>query len=81
MMDEVLKDKFTALQPSVQWKFNKVVWEFIKKSKGKRKNQEIETVTFKALYPLFGAIDIRNSTTERNYALNEDLKNSIGKIE
>ncbi|MFD0940776.1 GAF domain-containing protein [Pedobacter boryungensis] len=73
-MDSVLKDKFTALQPSVQWKFNQVVWDFIKNSKGKKKTQEIETVTFKGLYPLFGAIDIRNSTVERNYALKEDLK-------
>ncbi len=73
-MDEVLKDKFTALQPSVQWKFNQVVWDFLKKSKGKKKAQEIDTVTFKGLYPLFGAIDIRNSTIERNYALKEDLK-------
>ncbi len=79
-MDEVLKDKFTALQPSVQWKFNKVVWDFIKKSKGRKKAQEIETVTFKGLYPLFGAIDIRNSTTERNYALNEDLKIQLARL-
>lgn len=73
-MDAVLKDKFTALQPSVQWKFNQVVWDFLKMSKEKRKATEIETVTFKDLYPLFGAVDIRNSTVERNYALKEDLK-------
>lgn len=79
-MDEVLKDKFTALQPSVQWKFNQVVWNFLKKSKGKKKTLEIETVTFKGLYPLFGAIDIRNSTVERNYALKEDLKIQLAKL-
>ncbi|MES2419306.1 MAG: GAF domain-containing protein [Bacteroidota bacterium] len=79
-MDEVLKDKFTALQPSVQWKFNEVIWDFLKKNKGKKKNQDIETVTFKNLYPLFGAIDIRNSTVERNYALKEDLKVQLVKL-
>jgi hypothetical protein len=79
-MDEVLKDKFTALQPSVQWKFNQVVWDYLKKSKGKKKTQEIETVTFKGLYPLFGAIDIRNSTIERNYALKEDLKIQLARL-
>lgn len=79
-MDEILKDKFTALQPSVQWKFNLAVWNFLKKSKGKKKTQEIETVTFKGLYPLFGAVDIKNSTTERNYALNEDLKIQMAKL-
>jgi len=79
-MDAVLKDKFTALQPSVQWKFNQVVWDFLKKSKGRKKTIEIETVTFKGLYPLFGAIDIRNSTIERNYALKEDLKIQLEKL-
>lgn len=73
-MDNVLKDKFTALQSSVQWKFNLVVWDYLKKSKNKKKTLEIDTVTFKGLYPLFGAIDIRNSTIERNHALKEDLK-------
>lgn len=79
-MDEVLKDKFTALQPSVQWKFNQVVWDFLKKNKGKKKTQEIDTVTFKGLYPLFGAIDIRNSTVERNFALQADLKVQLEKL-
>lgn len=79
-MDEILKDKFTALQPSVQWKFNQVVWDFLKKNKGKKKTQDIDVVTFKGLYPLFGAIDIRNSTVERNYALQEDLKVQLEKL-
>ncbi len=79
-MDEILKDKFTALQPSVQWKFNQVVWDFLKKSKGNKKAQAIDTVTFKGLYPLFGAIDIRNSTVERNFALQEDLKVQLEKL-
>ncbi len=79
-MDEVLMDKFTALQPSVQWKFNEQVWEFIKKNKGNKNAQDIETVTFKNLYPLFGAIDIRNSTVERNQALKEDLKLQLNKL-
>lgn len=79
-MDSVLKDKFTALQPSVQWKFNQVVWDYLKKSRNKKKTNEIDTVTFKGLYPLFGAIDIRNSTIERNYALKEDLKVQLAKL-
>ncbi|MBC7615923.1 MAG: hypothetical protein H7202_07645, partial [Pedobacter sp.] len=79
-MDEILKDKFTALQPSVQWKFNAAVWTFLKRSKGKKKAQEIETVTFKGLYPLFGAVDIRNSTVERNFALQQDLKIQLEKL-
>jgi len=72
-MDEVLMDKFTALQPSVQWKFNEAVWHFLQSQNSNSKVKEIETVTFKHMYPLFGAVDIRNSTTERNIALKDDL--------
>ncbi|WP_053058192.1 hypothetical protein [Pedobacter sp. BMA] len=72
-MDEVLMDKFTALQPSVQWKFNEAVWHFLQQQNSNSKVKEIETVTFKHMYPLFGAIDIRNSTIERNRALKDDL--------
>lgn len=79
-MDEVLKDKFTALQPSVQWKFNEAVWKYVKGNRNKRKNSEIDTVTFKSLYPLFGAIDIKNSTIERNHALKLDLKVLLEKL-
>jgi len=72
-MDAVLMDKFTALQPSVQWKFNEAVWHFIQQNKNNKKHAQIETVMFKNMYPLFGAVDIRNSTTERNQALKEDM--------
>jgi hypothetical protein len=76
-IETVIKDKFTSLQPSVQWKFNEVAWNYLKKGNKKRKNQEIETIIFDDVYPLFGAIDIRNSTIERNAALQEDLKSLI----
>jgi hypothetical protein len=73
-LEKVIKEKFTSLQPSVQWKFNEVAWKYLKEETRKRKNQEIETVVFDNVYPLFGAVDIRNSTIERNTALQDDLK-------
>ncbi|WP_131537312.1 GAF domain-containing protein [Pedobacter nototheniae] len=79
-MDEVLMDKFTALQPSVQWKFNEAVWQFLQQKESYHKLKEIETVTFKHMYPLFGAIDIRNSTIERNKALKDDMDVQLGSL-
>ncbi|AYL95750.1 GAF domain-containing protein [Mucilaginibacter celer] len=76
-INAVIKNKFTSLQPSVQWKFNEVAWKYIKQKDKKKKNPEIETVAFSHVYPLFGAIDIRNSTVERNSALQEDLKSLL----
>jgi hypothetical protein len=73
----VIKHKFTSLQPSVQWKFNEVAWNYLKEKRKKKKSPEIETVSFSHVYPLFGAVDIRNSTVERNSALQEDLKSLL----
>src|SRR5260221_6074105 len=38
----------------------------------------VETIYFKDVYPLYGAIDIRNSTIERNRALRRDLQVQFG---
>ncbi|MBE9585205.1 GAF domain-containing protein [Mucilaginibacter sp. JRF] len=73
-IDVILKDKFTALQPSVQWKFNEVALTYLRGLKTSDRIPTIDTVVFEDMYPLFGAIDIRNSTIERNVALQEDLK-------
>ena len=71
-IQDVVKEKFTSLQPSVQWKFNEAAWHFLKEQD--RKNAKIETIFFRDVYPLYGAIDIRNSTIERNNALHSDMK-------
>jgi hypothetical protein len=72
-INKVLTEKFTALQPSVQWKFNEVAWNYLKASLKGGGKQDIETVCFKNVYPLYGAIDIRNSTAERNKAMQLDM--------
>ncbi|MCF2443593.1 GAF domain-containing protein [Dyadobacter sp. CY345] len=75
-IENIIREKFTPLQPSVQWKFNEAAWNFLETSMSSP-NAEIETVTFEKVYPLYGAIDIRNSTFERNRAVREDIKNQL----
>jgi hypothetical protein len=72
-IDHVVKEKFTAVQPSVQWKFNEAAWHFIRDQHQAIKPKEIEEIVFEHVYPLYGAIDVRNSTVERNAALRADL--------
>lgn len=71
-IDDIVKEKFTSLQPAVQWKFNEAAWVYLKS--GFQKNPKMETIFFRDVYPLYGAIDIRNSTIERNNALRSDLQ-------
>lgn len=69
----VITDKFTPLQPSVQWKFNEAAWEYLIKEQ-REKNPPLPPIVFEDVYPLYGAVDIRNSTEERNKALQTDLE-------
>ena len=73
-IEKLIKEKFTALQDSVQWKFAEVAWSQMQDS-----DQCFETanVTFENVYPLYGAIDIRNSSAERNLAIQKDLKEHL----
>ncbi|MCE7039365.1 GAF domain-containing protein [Dyadobacter sp. CY312] len=73
-IDNVIRDKFTSLQPAVQWKFRDAAWHYIRDKAEKSTGAAIESIGFKDVYPLYGAIDIRNSTNERNIALREDLR-------
>lgn len=71
-IQEVITDKFTALQRSVQWRFHEVAYHYIQ-SGGKERNLPIEPVFFKDVYPFYGAVDIRNSSIQRNAAIRKDL--------
>jgi hypothetical protein len=77
-IEKLVKEKFTALQPSVEWKFSEVAWDFLKKNGSAT---ETGKITFENVYPLYGAIDIRNSSTERNQAIQKDLKQHLNLID
>jgi hypothetical protein len=71
-IDGIIKDKFTNIQSSVQWKFREVAWRYFRNHEIEKKETLIEDIFFKDVYPLYGAVDIRNSTIERNRALQQD---------
>ena len=70
----IVKENFTSIQPAVEWKFNEAAWHFIENEQTAEHTPVIEKIDFKDVYPLYGAIDIRNSTIERNAALRKDLE-------
>lgn len=72
-LDRVIKNKFTTIQPSVEWKFNQAAGGYLLK-KTSRTETEIESVSFNGVSPLFGSIDIRDSTIQHNQALKSDIK-------
>lgn len=71
-VDKLIKRKFTAVQPAVEWKFTDAALNFIVNHQQKD-DLKIERITFNDVYPLYGAIDIRNSSTERARAIQLDI--------
>lgn len=74
-LNDVIKDQFTALQPSVEWKFIDAAWNYLLTPVEERK--DIESITFEEVHPLYGAIDIRNSSIRQGTAIREDLQEQL----
>ncbi|GEP90837.1 hypothetical protein SAMN05660909_00795 [Chitinophaga terrae (ex Kim and Jung 2007)] len=74
-LNEVIKDQFTALQPSVEWKFIDEAWKYLLTPEDERK--DIESISFEDVYPLYGAVDIRNSSVQQGNAIREDLQEQL----
>ncbi|MFY0254110.1 GAF domain-containing protein [Chitinophaga sp. 30R24] len=75
-IEKVIKERYTSVQPSVQWKFNEAAWYYLYNIK-KNLPAGLQHIFFKGVYPLYGAIDIRNSTIERNRAIIADLDSHL----
>jgi hypothetical protein len=71
-IERLVKQKFTPLQQSVEWKFNEVAWDYLVHTHDK-KDDTVSSVVFEKVHPLYGAIDIRDSTVKRNTALKNDF--------
>ena len=78
-IDAVIKEQFTAIQKSVEWRFTEAALNYISESQ-KNEDAKIETIVFENVFPLYGAIDIRNSSGERNLAIKQDLKDQLDAV-
>ncbi|MDR2236851.1 MAG: hypothetical protein LBE92_12070 [Chryseobacterium sp.] len=70
-LNRTVKNHFTAIQPAVEWKFNDAGIQYLKKEKMGKTSSSIP-IHFDEIHPIYGAIDFRNSTIERNKAQAED---------
>lgn len=71
-IEDIIRERYTSVQPAVQWKFRDAAWQHLYHTK-KQLPPAQYPIQFKELYPLYGAIDIRNSSIERNKAIIVDL--------
>jgi GAF domain-containing protein len=68
----IIKEKYTAIHPSVEWRFRKAALHFIQQQHT-GVLAEIEPIVFENVYALYGASDIRGSSMLRNAVIQADL--------
>jgi hypothetical protein len=71
-INKTIKEHFTAIQSAVEWKFTEAAFQYIK-NKQVEESVKMASITFEDVHPLYGAIDIRNSSVERAHAIQLDI--------
>lgn len=71
-IDKMIKEHFTAVQPVVEWKFTEAAFNYLE-HRHTSEQAKMPHISFEDVYPLYAAIDIRNSSTERGQAIQMDL--------
>jgi hypothetical protein len=77
LLEDIVREKFTSLQSSVQWRFNVAAWNYLQNNEIHNEHTEVEKIAFDQVYPLYGAIDVKNSTVSRNSAMRNDMGSQL----
>jgi hypothetical protein len=69
----VIKERFTAIHPTMEWRFNDAARRLLARQEDGNRQAEMEPIVFEEVYPLHGSCDIRGSSVARNEAVQGDL--------
>ena len=73
----LIKQKYTAIHPSVEWRFREAALRYLEEKERGDVSPELEQIVFHDVYPLYGLVDMRNSTRTRNEAIGADLSDQL----
>ncbi|MEO6520774.1 MAG: GAF domain-containing protein [Mucilaginibacter sp.] len=75
----VIQNNYTTLHPSVDWKFKREAQNSIYSS-NEGAPYTLKQITFKKVYPMYGQVDIKDSSITRNLSVKNDLERQINKL-
>ncbi|MFO7739618.1 MAG: GAF domain-containing protein [Desulfatiglandaceae bacterium] len=75
-LQEIIKEKCTAIHPAVEWRFRKAAYQHLNRLR-MGQDSEMEPIVFRDVYPLYGVSDVRGSSVARNRAIAEDLEEHL----
>lgn len=79
-IEAVIQREYTSIHPSVKWRFQEEVINYIG-AKFQNRDYTLKDIVFNDVYPLYGQIDVQGSSDSRNRAIQEDLKAQINALE
>lgn len=75
----IIQNYYTTLHPSVHWKFKREAQNYIL-HRNSGFDYELKEIRFKDVYPLYGQIDIKDSSITRNNSVKADLINQLNEL-
>jgi predicted metalloenzyme YecM len=75
----VIQNYYTTLHPSVYWKFRQEAQNFIH-STNSGLEYTLKQIKFNEVYPLYGQVDISESSATRNASVQADLTNEVNQV-
>lgn len=79
LIDAIIQNECTSVHSSVYWRFQEEAKQFIKDQLEGRQ-PSFKEIVFKDVYPLYGQIDIKDSSKARNIAIQRDLMIQLSEI-
>ncbi len=76
-LQAIIKQQYTAIHPSVEWRFRKAAQHMLDRTAAEPWT-EPEAIVFPDVYPLYGLSDVRGSSSHRAEAIQADLLEQLG---
>jgi HPt (histidine-containing phosphotransfer) domain-containing protein len=76
-IEAVIREQFTAVHPSVEWRFIEASYNLLEKRESDSTKASMEPIIFEGVYPLYGQADIVSSSNKRNAAIQADLTDNL----
>lgn len=78
-IEAIIQEECTTIHPSVKWRFEEEACKYMEdEQSGLRPH--FNDIVFRDVYPLYGQLDIRGSSTLRNKAVEKDLSKQLKNV-
>ncbi len=72
-VQSIVKERFTAIHPALEWRFVEAAEDFLDQQRRRVPAPALKPIIFSEVYPLYAAIDVRGSSAARAEGVRNDL--------